>query len=54
MMSKKTKKYTYRLVIKMTEEDMCLLESEALRHGLPFTSYARTLILNQINPLIKK
>lgn len=44
-------KYTERLVIKMTPEDMAQLAEASLRAGLPLTVYARELIINQINPL---
>lgn len=45
-------KYTERLDIKMTKEDMCLLATASLKAGKPLTVYARELILNQINPMM--
>lgn len=45
-------RYTERLDIKMTREDMALLAAAALRHGMPLTVYARELLINQINPLL--
>lgn len=45
-------RYTERLDIKMTPEDMALLAAGALGHGLPLTVYARELIINQLNPLL--
>ena len=45
-------KYTERLDIKMTPEDMAILAEESYIKGLPITVYARQLILNQINPLL--
>lgn len=44
-------KYTERLDIKMTSQDMLLLAEASLKAGKPLTVYARELILNQINPL---
>lgn len=45
-------KYTERLDIKMTPQDMLLLAEESLKAGMPLTVYARELIISQINPLI--
>lgn len=45
-------KYTERLDIKMTKEDMALLAQASLKAGQPLTVYARVLILRQLNPLL--
>lgn len=45
-------RYTERLDIKMTAEDMALLAAGALAHNLPLTVYARELIINQLNPML--
>lgn len=44
-------KFTERLDIKMTPEDMTLLAAASLKAKLPLTVYARELILRQLNPL---
>lgn len=44
-------KFTERLDIKMTAEDMQLLAEGALKAGIPLTVYARNIILQRINPL---
>lgn len=46
-------KYTERLDIKMTPEDMAILAAQSLKEGMPLTVYARELILSQINPMLK-
>ena len=46
------RKYTERLDIKMTAEDMAILAEASLKAGLPLTVYARELIISQINPLL--
>lgn len=46
------RKYTERLDIKMTAEDMALLAESAIRVGVPLTVHARNLILLHINPLL--
>lgn len=46
-------KYTERLDIKMTSQDMCILATESIKAGKPLTVYARDLILNQINPMMR-
>lgn len=46
-------KYTERLDIKMTPEDMLLLAEASLKAGMPLTVYARYLIVLQLNPLMK-
>lgn len=45
-------KYTERLDIKMTKEDMALLAAASLKAGQQLTVYARNLILRQLNPLL--
>lgn len=45
-------KFTERLDIKMTPEDMAILAEESLKANLPLTVYARELIIKQINPLL--
>lgn len=47
-------KYTERLDIKMTSEDMYILAEKALKADKPLTVYARELILQQINPLLRE
>lgn len=47
-------KYTERLDIKMTSQDMCILAAASLKAGKPLTVYARDLILNQINPMMRE
>lgn len=44
-------RYTERLTIKMTPEDMQLLAVESLKAKLPMTTYAREVILSRINPM---
>ena len=46
-------RYTQRLVIKMTPEDMQLLTVASEVVGIPTTSYARQIILKHINPFFK-
>lgn len=46
-------KYTERLDIKMTSQDMLLLAEASLKAGKPLTVYARDLILDQINPMMR-
>lgn len=46
-------KFTERLDIKMTPEDMALLAEKSRIAGMPLTVYARELILRQINPLLR-
>lgn len=48
------RRYTERLDIKMTKEDMFILAQKAYKEGKPLTVYARELIINQINPLLKQ
>ena len=45
------RKYTERLDIKMTPEDMQLLAAQAYEVGIPLTVYARSIILDVINPM---
>lgn len=47
------RKFTERLDIKMTKEDMYLLAQAAYNADKPLTVYARDLIVKQINPLFK-
>lgn len=47
------RKYTERLDIKMTSQDMLLLAAASLKANQPLTVYARNLILNQINPMMQ-
>lgn len=47
-------KYTRRLVIKMTPEDMNALEKAAKERNLPPTVLCRLVILEAINPIFKK
>lgn len=44
-------KFTERLDIKMTAEDMQLLAERALKADKPLTVYAREIIVERINPL---
>ncbi len=46
------RKYTERLDIKMTPEDMQLLAVKSLKAGMPLTVYARELIIKQLNPML--
>lgn len=46
-------KFTERLDIKMTPEDMALLAAASLKAKLPLTVYARELILRQLNPIFR-
>lgn len=45
-------KFTERLDIKMTPEDMALLAALSIKAGMPLTVYAREIIIRQINPLL--
>lgn len=47
-------KYTERLDIKMTAEDMAFLSEASLRANKPLTVYARELIIKQINPMFRE
>lgn len=47
-------KYTERLDIKMTPEDMQLLAVSSLKAEKPLTVYARELIIRQLNPLLRE
>lgn len=46
-------KYTERLAIKMMPEDMAILAEMSLRARVPLTTYARELLIKQINPMLK-
>lgn len=46
------RKYTERLDIKMTPQDMLLLAEASLKANLPITVYARNLIIDQLNPML--
>lgn len=48
------RKYTERLDIKMTSQDMVLLAEASLKAGLPITVFARELIIKQLNPMLKE
>lgn len=47
-------KFTERLDIKMTSQDMLLLSEASLKARLPLTVYARELIISQLNPMLQK
>lgn len=47
-------KFTERLDIKMTSQDMLLLAEKSLRAHMPITVYARNIIISHINPMMKQ